>query len=174
MSRRRSISLNRLRSRSAVSEAKNTTCFRPISVVWPCRDLFYFAKRATPIWPSVAISQHKAPLAATFRRPPRPSRRNLGKVFRVHLPAHARRHDRPRGVVPLVLGDKIILARSACSGAAVSQTCRPAWQGSPRSYTARGAHFRSAPRPASCACSHIYSERQPRCPRVRTLGRLSP
>ena len=54
---------------AAMAEAKKNNWFMAITVVGPAGDLVYFAKMDNTQYASVTISQHKARVAATFRRP---------------------------------------------------------------------------------------------------------
>lgn len=85
-----------------------------IAVVGPTGDLVYFTKMDSTQYASIAISQHKARAAATFRRPT--------KVFedRIATPAGVPAITLDgvigsEGGIPLVIGGKIVGALG-CSG----------------------------------------------------------
>src|SRR5712671_4644159 len=110
---------------AAVAEAKKNNWFMAISVVGPTGDLVYFAKMDNTQYASVAISQHKARAAATFRRPT--------KVFedRVGTPAGVAAITLDgvigsEGGFPLVIGGKIVgaLGCSGGTGQQDGQTCQ--------------------------------------------------
>jgi uncharacterized protein GlcG (DUF336 family) len=96
-----------------------------ITVVSPSGDLVYFQKMDSTQYASIAISQHKARAAATFRRPT--------KVFedRIATPAGvpALTLDgviASEGGIPLVMGGKIVgaLGCSGGTGQQDGQTCQ--------------------------------------------------
>ena len=96
-----------------------------ISVSGPSGDLVYFTKMDNTQYASIAISQHKARAAATFRRPT--------KVFedRVATPAGVPALSldgviASEGGIPLVIGGKIVgaLGCSGGTGAQDGQTCQ--------------------------------------------------
>jgi len=98
-----------------------------ITVVAPSGDLVYFQKMDNTQYASIAISQHKARAAATFRRPT--------KVFedRIATPAGvpALTLDgviASEGGIPLVVGGKIVgaLGCSGGTGQQDGQTCQAA------------------------------------------------
>jgi glc operon protein GlcG len=105
---------------AAMAEAKKNNWFMAISVVGPAGDLVYFAKMDNTQYASVAISQHKARAAATFRRPTKAFEENLGKGFEFIYQLTLDGMIGSQGGVPLIVGDKIIGA-IGCSGAAGSQ-----------------------------------------------------
>jgi glc operon protein GlcG len=96
-----------------------------ITVVGPSGDLVYFQKMDNTQFASIAIAQHKARAAATFRRPT--------KVFedRIATPAGvpALTLDgviASEGGIPLVMGGKIVgaLGCSGGTGQQDGQTCQ--------------------------------------------------
>lgn len=96
-----------------------------ITVVGPTGDLVYFTKMDSTQYASIAISQHKARAAATFRRPT--------KVFedRIATPAGVPAITLDgvigsEGGIPLVIGGKIVgaLGCSGGTGAQDGQTCQ--------------------------------------------------
>src|SRR5712671_2239001 len=110
---------------AAVAEAKKNNWFMAITVVGPSGDLVYFTKMDNTQYASIAISQHKARAAATFRRPT--------KVFedRIATPAGvpALTLDgviASEGGIPLVMGGKLVgaLGCSGGTGQQDGQTCQ--------------------------------------------------
>jgi glc operon protein GlcG len=96
-----------------------------ITVVGPTGDLVYFTKMDSTQYASIAISQHKARAAATFRRPT--------KVFedRIATPAGVPAITLDgvigsEGGIPLVIGGKLVgaLGCSGGTGAQDGQTCQ--------------------------------------------------
>jgi glc operon protein GlcG len=100
---------------AAMAEAKKNNWFLAVSVVGPAGDLVYFAKMDNTQYASVAISQHKARAAATFRRPTKVFEENLGKgpefIYQLTLDGMIG----SQGGVPLIAGGKLIGA-IGCSG----------------------------------------------------------
>src|ERR1700687_1583773 len=100
---------------AAVAEAKKNNWFMAISVVGPAGDLVYFAKMDNTQYASVTISQHKARVAATFRRPTKVFEDNLGKGFEFIYQLTLDGMIGSQGGVPLIVGGKLIGA-IGCSG----------------------------------------------------------
>ena len=100
---------------AAIAEAKKNNWFLAISVVGPAGDLVYFAKMDNTQYASVTISQHKARVAATFRRPTKVFEENLGKGFEFIYQLTLDGMIGSQGGVPLVVGGKLIGA-IGCSG----------------------------------------------------------
>src|SRR6266436_1556582 len=79
-----------------------------ISVVGPSGDLVYFTKMDNTQYASVAISQHKARAAATFRRPTKVFEENLGKgaefIYQLTLDGMIG----SQGGIPIIVGGKLI------------------------------------------------------------------
>jgi glc operon protein GlcG len=100
---------------AAIAEAKKNGWFLAVSVVGPAGDLVYFAKMDNTQYASVTISQHKARVAATFRRPTKVFEENLGKGFEFIYQMTLDGMIGSQGGVPLVLGGKLIGA-IGCSG----------------------------------------------------------
>ena len=86
-----------------------------ITVVGPAGDLVYFAKMDNTQYASVTISQHKARVAATFRRPTKVFEENLGKGFEFIYQLTLNGMIGSQGGVPLIVGGKLIGA-IGCSG----------------------------------------------------------
>ncbi len=86
-----------------------------ISVVGPAGDLVYFEKMDNTQYASVTISQHKARVAATFRRPTKVFEENLAKgaefIYQLTLDGMIG----SQGGIPLIVGGKLIGA-IGCSG----------------------------------------------------------
>jgi uncharacterized protein GlcG (DUF336 family) len=105
---------------AAAAEAKKNNWFMAISVVGPYGDLVYFQKMDNTQYASVAISQHKARAAATFRRPTKVFEENLGKgpefIYQLTLDGMIG----SQGGVPIVVAGKIIGA-IGCSGGTGAQ-----------------------------------------------------
>jgi uncharacterized protein GlcG (DUF336 family) len=96
-----------------------------ITVVGPTGDLVYFTKMDSTQYASIAISQHKARAAATFRRPT--------KVFEDRIATAAGVPALTldgvigsEGGIPLVIGGKLVgaLGCSGGTGAQDGQTCQ--------------------------------------------------
>jgi uncharacterized protein GlcG (DUF336 family) len=110
---------------AAMAEAKKNNWFMAISVVGPSGDLVYFQKMDNTQFASVAISQHKARAAATFRRPTKVFDDNLAKgpefIYMLTLDGMIG----SQGGIPIVVGGKIIgaIGCSGGTGAQDSQTC---------------------------------------------------
>ena len=100
---------------AAMAEAKKNSWFLAISVVGPAGDLVYFAKMDNTQYASVTISQHKARVAATFRRPTKVFEENLGKGFEFIYQMTLDGMIGSQGGVPLIAGGKLIGA-IGCSG----------------------------------------------------------
>ena len=100
---------------AAIAEAKKNNWFMAITVVGPAGDLVYFAKMDNTQYASVTISQHKARVAATFRRPTKAFEENLGKGFEFIYQLTLDGMIGSQGGVPLVVGGKLIGA-IGCSG----------------------------------------------------------
>jgi glc operon protein GlcG len=100
---------------AAAAEAKKNNWFMAISVVGPAGDLVYFEKMDNTQYASVAISQHKARVAATFRRPTKVFEENLAKgaefIYQLTLDGMIG----SQGGIPIVVGGKLIGA-IGCSG----------------------------------------------------------
>src|SRR4029078_12527626 len=110
---------------AAQAEAAKNGWAMAITVVGPTGDLVYLEKMDNTQYASIAIAQHKARAAATFRRPT--------KVFedRVATPAGVpgitlRGGIGSEGGIPLVIGGKIVgaLGCSGGTGAQDGQTCQ--------------------------------------------------
>jgi glc operon protein GlcG len=110
---------------AAIAEAKKNNWFMAITVVGPAGDLVYFTKMDNTQYASVTISQHKARVAATFRRPTKAFEENLGKGFEFIYQLTLDGMIGSQGGVPLILGDKIIgaIGCSGGSGPQDLQTC---------------------------------------------------
>ena len=100
---------------AALAEAKKNNWFMAITVVGPAGGLVYFAKMDNTQYASVAISQHKARAAATFRRQTKAFEENLGKGFEFIYQLTLDGMIGSQGGVPLILGGKLIGA-IGCSG----------------------------------------------------------
>ena len=100
---------------AAIAEAKKNNWFMAITVVGPSGDLVYFAKMDNTQYASVTISQHKARVAATFRRPTKAFEENLGKGFEFIYQLTLDGMIGSQGGVPLIVGGKLIGA-IGCSG----------------------------------------------------------
>jgi len=100
---------------AAMAEAKKNNWFMAITVVGPAGDLVYFAKMDNTQYASVTISQHKARVAATFRRPTKVFEENLGKGFEFIYQMTLDGMIGSQGGVPLVKDGKLIGA-IGCSG----------------------------------------------------------
>jgi uncharacterized protein GlcG (DUF336 family) len=100
---------------AAMAEAKKNNWFMAITVVGPAGDLVYFAKMDNTQYASVTISQHKARVAATFRRPTKVFEENLGKGFEFIYQMTLDGMIGSQGGVPLISGGKLIGA-IGCSG----------------------------------------------------------
>ena len=100
---------------AALAEAKKNNWFMAITVVGPAGDLVYFAKMDNTQYASVTISQHKARVAATFRRPTKAFEENLGKGFEFIYQLTLDGMIGSQGGVPLITGGKLIGA-IGCSG----------------------------------------------------------
>jgi glc operon protein GlcG len=100
---------------AALAEAKKNNWFMAITVVGPAGDLVYFAKMDNTQYASVTISQHKARVAATFRRPTKAFEENLGKGFEFIYQLTLDGMIGSQGGVPLIVGGKLIGA-IGCSG----------------------------------------------------------
>jgi glc operon protein GlcG len=100
---------------AAMAEAKKNNWLLAITVVGPAGDLVYFAKMDNTQYASVAISQHKARAAATFRRPTKAFEENLGKGFEFIYQLTLDGMIGSQGGVPLIVGGKLIGA-IGCSG----------------------------------------------------------
>ena len=100
---------------AAFAEAKKNNWFMAISVVGPAGDLVYFEKMDNTQYASVAIAQHKARVAATFRRPTKVFEENLAKgpefIYQLTLDGMIG----SQGGIPLIVGGKLIGA-IGCSG----------------------------------------------------------
>jgi glc operon protein GlcG len=110
---------------AAAAEAKKNNWFMAITVVGPAGDLVYFTKMDNTQYASVTISQHKARVAATFRRPTKAFEENLGKGFEFIYQLTLDGMIGSQGGVPLIIGDKIIgaIGCSGGSGPQDLQTC---------------------------------------------------
>jgi glc operon protein GlcG len=100
---------------AAIAEAKKNNWFMAITVVGPAGDLVYFAKMDNTQYASVTISQHKARVAATFRRQTKVFEENLGKGFEFIYQLTLDGMIGSQGGVPLIVGGKLIGA-IGCSG----------------------------------------------------------
>jgi len=110
---------------AAMAEAKKNNWFMAITVVGPAGDLVYFQKMDNTQYASVTISQHKARVAATFRRPSKAFEDNLSKGFENIYQMTLDGMIGSQGGIPLVKDGKLIGA-IGCSGAAGfqdQQTC---------------------------------------------------
>src|SRR5205807_1191792 len=83
--------------------------------VGPSGDLVSFQKMDNTQYASVVISQHKARVAATFRRPTKVFEENLGKGFEFLYQLTLDGMIGSQGGVPLIVGGKLIGA-IGCSG----------------------------------------------------------
>jgi glc operon protein GlcG len=105
---------------AAAEEAKKNNWFLAITVVSPSGDLVAFSKMDNTQYASIAISQHKAKFAATFKRP--------SKAFQDQLTG-----DKPNfvimtldgmiaseGGIPIMVDGKMVGA-IGCSGATGAQ-----------------------------------------------------
>ena len=110
---------------AAAAEAKKNNWFMAISVVGPSGDLVYFEKMDNTQYASVAISQHKARVAATFRRPTKAFEDNLAKGSEFLYQLTLDGMIGSQGGIPLVVGGKMIgaIGCSGGTGAQDSQTC---------------------------------------------------
>ena len=110
---------------AAAAEAKKNNWFMAISVVGPAGDLVYFEKMDNTQYASVAISQHKARVAATFRRPTKVFEDNLAKgsefIYQLTLDGMIG----SQGGIPIIVGGKLIgaIGCSGGTGAQDLQTC---------------------------------------------------
>ena len=102
---------------AAMAEAKKNNWFMAITVVGPAGDLVYFEKMDNTQYASVSISQHKARVAATFRRPTKAFEDNLAKGFENIYQMTLDGMIGSQGGIPLVKDGKLIGA-IGCSGAA--------------------------------------------------------
>jgi uncharacterized protein GlcG (DUF336 family) len=102
---------------AAMAEAKKNNWFMAITVVGPAGDLVYFEKMDNTQYASVTISQHKARVAATFRRPTKAFEDNLAKGFENIYQMTLDGMIGSQGGIPLVKDGKLIGA-IGCSGAA--------------------------------------------------------
>jgi uncharacterized protein GlcG (DUF336 family) len=113
---------------AATAEAKKNNWFMAISVVGPAGDLVYFEKMDNTQVASVAISQHKARAAATFRRPTKAFQDGLAaspaNVYLLTLDGIIA----SEGGVPILAGGKIIGAIGV-SGATGAQDGQVAMAG---------------------------------------------
>ena len=98
-----------------LEQAKKNNWFMAISVVGPAGDLVYFEKMDNTQYASVAISQHKARVAATFRRPTKAFEDNLAKgsefIYQLTLDGMIG----SQGGIPIIIAGKLIGA-IGCSG----------------------------------------------------------
>lgn len=111
---------------AAMAEAKKNNWFMAISVVSPSGDLVLFEKMDNTQYASIAISQHKAKAATTFRRPT--------KVFQDMLAASTANiyvltldgSIASEGGVPILVGGKIVgaIGCSGGTGPQDGQVCR--------------------------------------------------
>jgi len=103
-------------AQAATEEAKKNNWFMAITIVGPSGDLVYFEKMDNTQNASVAISQHKARAAATFRRPTLAFEENLAKgaafVYQLTLDGMIG----SQGGIPIVMDGKIIGAIGASGG----------------------------------------------------------
>jgi len=110
---------------AAAAEAKKNNWFMAISVVGPAGDLVYFEKMDNTQYASVTISQHKARVAATFRRPTKVFEENLAKgpefIYQLTLDGMIG----SQGGIPIIVGGKLIgaIGCSGGTGAQDLQTC---------------------------------------------------
>jgi glc operon protein GlcG len=109
---------------AAYAEAKRHNWKLAISVVDPSGNLVYFAKMDGTQFASIAISQHKARVAASFRRPTQVFEDQLegGHPYAATLDGMIG----SRGGFPLVEGGKMIGAIGCSGGAGVqdAQACK--------------------------------------------------
>jgi len=110
-----SLDLAKKAADAAMAEAKKNNWFMAISVVGPSGDLVFFQKMDNTQYASVTISQHKARVAATFRRPTKVFEENLGKGFEFIYQMTLDGMIGSQGGVPLIVGGKLIGA-IGCSG----------------------------------------------------------
>src|SRR5882762_5437476 len=100
---------------AAMAEAKKNNWFMAITVVGPAGDLVYFEKMDNTQYASVTISQHKARVAATFRRPTKVFEENLAKgpefIYQLTLDGMIG----SQGGIPIIVGGKLVGA-IGCSG----------------------------------------------------------
>jgi uncharacterized protein GlcG (DUF336 family) len=93
---------------AATAEAKKNNWFMAIAIVGPAGDLVYFEKMDNTQVASVAIAQHKAKAAATFRRPTKAFQDGLAaspaNVYLLTLDGIIA----SEGGVPILAGGKII------------------------------------------------------------------
>jgi uncharacterized protein GlcG (DUF336 family) len=103
---------------AAAAEAKKNNWPLAISVVGPSGHLLYFERMEGTQFASIKISQHKARVAATYRRPTKVFAEGLAKggTFILTLDDAIA----SPGGIPLVAGGKIIGA-IGCSGATGDQ-----------------------------------------------------
>ena len=113
---KRSISRQAKKAAAAAQEfaAKNGWAMA-ISVAAPSGDLVYFQKMDNTQYASIAISQHKARAAATFRRPTKVFEDRIGGRGAGVPALTLDGMIASEGGIPLVVGGKIIGAMG-CSG----------------------------------------------------------
>jgi uncharacterized protein GlcG (DUF336 family) len=113
---------------AATAEAKKNNWFMAIAVVGPAGDLVYFEKMDNTQVASVAIAQHKAKAAATFRRPTKAFQDGLAaspaNVYLLTLDGIIA----SEGGVPIMAGGKVIGAIGV-SGATGAQDGQVAMAG---------------------------------------------
>jgi glc operon protein GlcG len=103
-------------AQAAAEEAKKNNWFMAIAIVAPSGDLVYFEKMDNTQYASVAISQHKARAAATFRRPTLAFEENLAKgaAFTYQLTLDGMIGS--QGGNPIVMDGKVIGAIGVSGG----------------------------------------------------------
>ena len=105
---------------AAEAEAKKNGWFMAIAVVSPSGDLVYFRKLDNTQYASIAISQHKAKAAATFRRPTKVFEDRIAQGGAGIAALTLDGVIASEGGVPIVVGGKIIGAMG-CSGGTGAQ-----------------------------------------------------
>ena len=103
---------------AAAAEAKKNNWPLAISVVGPSGDLVYFEKMEGTQFASIKISQHKARVAATYRRPTKVFAELIGKGATALLTLDD--VIASPGGIPIVQGGKVVGA-IGCSGATGDQ-----------------------------------------------------
>jgi uncharacterized protein GlcG (DUF336 family) len=105
---------------AAEAEAKKNGWFMAIAVVSPSGDLVYFRKIDNTQFASIAISQHKAKAAATFRRPTKVFEDRIAQGGAGIAALTLDGIIASEGGIPIVAGGKIIGAMG-CSGGTGAQ-----------------------------------------------------
>lgn len=101
---------------AAVAEAKKNGWKMAIAIVEPTGDLVYFEKMPGTQYASVAISQHKARAAATFRRPTKSFEERVAAAGPGITALTLDGMIASDGGVPIVVGGKVVGAIGVSGG----------------------------------------------------------